>query len=332
MSLSALGLSSSTPKILARIGWVVVENTADVSGEAPGVTQNADDPLQATVGLNGRGSFNVICYYDENENGVYDPGEELKAFHLAEVAVDVYPSERVEQTSNANFFEKSNGVKTAIRSGGNTSQFAIKSSETAQVVGGGSDGMIGVDKIHLGWVQNGTADTVAVQYQSGHLAVESLHHGDFPILDANYDADVNRPFLIFGLPPGIVPTSHTAGITRDPVTDPSDPSGGQDRTVATADSPGIVFPSVMNASPAVTLSGVNDFAIFLSAYSDDFNRTYASDLMVSWTVQYSYAQSNGVWTNTGSSIVASTSSIQPATLSSIGVKTTGPLYVDEVDI
>ena len=58
MSLDASGLSPSTSKILAKIQWAVVRNADDVvAGELPSITQNPDNPLQATVSLNAMGSF-----------------------------------------------------------------------------------------------------------------------------------------------------------------------------------------------------------------------------------------------------------------------------------
>jgi hypothetical protein len=329
MLMTAAGLSPATAAVLDGIKWTIVRNSADIAaGADPTITQDASKPLQATVDLNGEGSFNVICYYDSNGNGTYDAGEELKVFHLAEVGVVVAAGAGSVTTDNADFAARPYLTTATILQDGNfAGPYAIQMSEPVQLIGGGADGMIGVDKIHMGFVQDGLSDNFAVQYKNGNVATTRLTAGSYPILDSSYHPNPGEPSAIFTLPIGkLFPLPKAPGPARDqPAT--ADPAGGEDRTVTTADSPSEEFQNTSRSSPASSTSGGYTFVAYLSAYSDDFGQSYDGYLAVNWSESFQFSSVLGHWVNLGSAVSSTVSVLPaPATLESLGAKTNGPIF------
>jgi hypothetical protein len=170
--------------------------------------------------------------------------------------------------------------------------------------------MIGVDDVHIGLLQNGTADTAAVTYANGTVKREHLKgsapDAGFPVLDATYYPNPAEPFAIFiintGATPG--PGKYGPGTRRDPVSG-DDPNGGQDRTLDTVDSPTIGFDTTDAGSQAVSTTGANEFSDYIAAYSDDYDKMYVGYINTYWIAQFQYTRSPaGVWQNSGSSITA----------------------------
>lgn len=327
--LSAIGLSSTASTVLQRINWTVLRNAADkVKAPNPTITENATNPLKASLTLNGIGSFNAIAYYDADGNGKFSFGEQLQVFHVAEVGVKVKVGGKI-VASSAHFAATDGGTRTRIVSGDfKGSSFAITSVETVQVVGGGADGMIGVNKIHVGWIQNAIADSFAVKYKNGKTEIETLAGAaTFPILDSTYPATGGR--TIFGLPPTAQnPPPASPGPLRDPVTG-VDSAGGQDRSVATADSPVVAFDDLFpgSTSPAISTDGSNVFKNYLSAYSDDYNQSYAAFMVVNWSARFKFIKKNGKWVNNGSKVGDTVQVFTaPTSLAALGAKTSGPLF------
>jgi hypothetical protein len=333
LPLISIGISDTSAAVLNGVKWTVVRNTDDVaSGPDPVVTPDRSNPLAANVNLNqAQGSFNLICYYDSNANGVYDSGEELRIFHLAEVGV-VIQNDLSIIPSNASFTGGAvNRLFTQVVSGNfGGLHWAIQSSTTVQLIGGGGDGMLGVNSIHVGWLQNGVGDSAAVTYSNGNTKVEQLRAGSFPILDASYRIG---GYSIFELPPDDQdPVPPAPGPTRDPVVGP-DPSGGQDRTVSTADSPLLLFRTRIGGPgsgiTAVSTSGSNDFAEYLTAYSDDFDDTYTAYFKVNWSANFNLIKAaDGTWQNNGATVSESHSDFGGTgkLLSILDVTTSGPLF------
>jgi hypothetical protein len=332
MSLVATGLSPATPAVLGKIGWVIERNQTDIaSGATPALTVSAADPLEASVSLSGIGSFNLICYYDANSNGAYDAGEELKVFHLAEVSVMINAGAGSVTTNSSQFASRpyGSGQSTILQDGTFAGPYAIQMSEPVQLIGGGADGMIGLSKIHMGFVQDGLSDSFAVKYQNGNIAMTRLTDGSYPIMDASYPPNPSAPSAIFTLPIGqLYPRPKDPGPARD-LPGAADPAGGQDRTVTTADSPSEQLQNTSRGASASSTSGGSSFITYLSAYSDDFNRNYEGYLTVNWSEIYQFSNVLGHWVNTGSS-VSDTVNVLPAptTLEALGAKTTGPLFAD----
>ena len=136
----------------------------------------------------------MICYYDENDNNTYDGGEEVKVFHLAEVGIVVNPTVSSVTTDSTHFAVRPfDNLATIVQDGSFNGPFAIGLSQTVQVVGGGSNGEIGVDQVHLGFIQDGTSNNVAIAYQNGRTASVRLEKGTYPILDATYPANARDP-------------------------------------------------------------------------------------------------------------------------------------------
>lgn len=338
MSLQVSGLSPSTSKVLSRINWTVERNSDDeVTGALPILTQDPTDPLRATITMGAVGSFNVICYYDSNDNGSYDAGEEVKVFHLAEVAVNVLTGASSEVTDSTHFSSNEDDGFTYVNSGNiKSGLFALTSSDTVQVVGGGPSGMIGVDGVHVGFVQNGTADTAQGAYQNNksvHEVVKPL-----PVLDSSFNPSSQYPDAIYALPGAVLTSVINGGAqpalpgpTRDPVIG-SDPAGGEDRDIQTADAPAVGFKTDYFGSTLKSITGVNSFNLYLSAYSDDFNQSYMAYEVTAWTVNYNYMFSaNGPIVNNGSTVTETLTELPtPADFSTLRVRTTGPRYTDAI--
>ncbi len=333
INLAAIGLTPATRQVLEDVKFAVVRNATDVkTGINPTVFSAAGTPLLATLTLLGEvGSFNVICYDDLNGDSTYEPGEELQVFHLAEVDVVVQPG-GTEASSDAFFSATDDGSNTLIGSGDFVSKYAVTQKESVNVIGGGPDGLIGVDKIHLGYVQNGTSDNVQFGYGGGTRIAEVLRGATFPIVDSSYTQaqDNAFPSAIFGTPLDThrpLPDSEVETVTGN------DPAGGQDRTLDTGDSPAIGAPDRHGNNHLLTAAGTLGFTSVLSAYSDSFDRAFTGYLRFDWSATYNYtyataADGTGAWQNTGSTVSGTAMTLEiPATLEFLGVKTTGPVYI-----
>jgi hypothetical protein len=327
ISLLGEGLASDTQGISGLIHWAIQRNTSDVAaGALPTLQADPSDPnnpLKEQVSMNGVGSFNLICYVDVNGDGKYESGEEIKVFNVAEVGLTITQS--VVTPSSAHFAVNDNGNNTSISSGDFNNNPAMDAKDTIQVLGGGADGMIGVAKIHVGWVQNGVGDSFKATYSDNTTEIETIAPDQFPILDCTYaPAGANS---IYMLPPlGGVPAS--PGPTRDPVVG-ADPAGGQDRTVEFCDSPVCSAPDVSPSNAQLqSTTGSNDFKTYLSAYSDDYTNWYGAYAEIDWSAVFNVTtNAAGVRQNNGSSATAKVVAIQtPASLRSLGVITSGDQF------
>ena len=330
MGLEGINLDPETPQIMQKLRWAVVRNAADVAtGPDPTVTQSASDPLRATLSLDAEGSFNVICYYDANGNGTFDPGEQIKVANVAIVAVVVTATPDPVVPNSAYFgLNSDDGKSFDIGSGDSLFKNAITASESVQVIGGGPDGMLGVSSVHVGWVQNGTTDGVEYGAADGAIFDERLQHTAFPILDASYHAvDIDKyPAALFSTPPGQFPQA-APGVTRDPATG-AGLGGGQDRTVAFCDSPAIGYLDAVKGSPITTASGTLGFDDQLTAYSDGYSSNYIGLARFTWNAAYRFAKTAAGWQNSDSAITASEPEvIPPTTLAALGVRTGPPAYI-----
>jgi hypothetical protein len=339
IKLTAEGLAPNNADILSRVHWTVRRNQTDIAtGALPSIAPDPSDPTNPRkdqVSMNGVGSFNVICYLDANGNGQYDPGEEIKVFNLAEVGVTIIQNQS-QATPNSTYFAAAptrHGRDMKISSGNFSASFAMHYKDTVMLLGGGNNGMIGVSKIHLGWLQNGVSDTFKVTYADGNTESETLTApATFPILDSTYPAAAGHPNAILTLPPGADPNlPNEEDASRDSVVGPDPGGAGQDRTVDSCDSPAVVFPNAFpgTGSAPISTAGTNSFKVYLVAYSDDYNSWYGAYQEVDWSALFSYTNpGGGAWMNNGSTVTVTQNTVfaNPTDVQALNVTISGPRF------
>ena len=288
MDFSLSGFSPATDRTKSLLHWTVARNFQDaVTSDNPDLTVDPADSNTAHVQLDGVGSFNVIPYLDSNSNGKFDLGEQLRAFHLAIVYVDV---QNTNGTDGATQFrviqDQSNPTNPqylwALATGAsvpNGGLGTVNLSATIQYIGGGQDKTIGVLtsnhqlKIHSGWVGNIYSSSTFVDYGGGHSESQNiLDNASFPMLDILGNAVPNGGGSVFRA------SNHETN------------NGTSTSLVTAFDAPPIPFQNRHDfgdgagAIHALTIDGERSFKDFLTTYSDDFNQSYSSFVNVAWSV------------------------------------------------
>jgi GH25 family lysozyme M1 (1,4-beta-N-acetylmuramidase) len=287
------------------LSWDTERHINDaLTGTKPPITiNNNNDHTLATLdnspGKASAGSFNEIVYYDANGNGKYDVGEELCVLHLAIVSIQVGT---VNAQTPGTFSSSVNGAGAAFSSGTAGTPAITLNAPNVVLQGGGSDEMIGVSKIGVGFLQDGVSDSLTMAYGGAGQGVETLKPGgSFPILDGAHAASGGyTPFQQTPPPPA------------------ANPGGGESYNVSWNDYPGAGFDQTHAfganpASQATQLTGNNTFMTRLLAFSTDFNTTYTSYYAMQWACTFDFAwnAATNTWDDKGSSSTINSTSTSP---------------------
>jgi anti-sigma factor RsiW len=281
------------------------------------------------------GNFNLTCYYDTNGNNSYDSGEELRVLRWASVRTQ-FVSDSSFIRSNSVFVGSSNGVST-----GSATVHAMDLQVDVILEGGGTNAMIGVDRVTLGNV--GTlwhADDFVVNYPvptpappaPGNVAgTESENSGGpVPMVDTHRVTHGNQP---------------TGGDTAFRANSQNNnlgagPGGlGQIRRVVSFDSPAFgwdyLHPTTQNPWSA-TVNG-NAFREFIAGFSTSFPRNYVVIAFGEYSVVANGVNSSGTWASNSTAAVTSTSltnrvstNFTPQVGNASGVQVLGLSFVAEV--
>jgi len=176
--------------------WEVVRNPADNGGLAalanalPTLSTNAGKTLN--LSLNSIGSFSVIQYDDTDNDGNLDPGEPSCYMNIIIARVS-YTSNSDQTLTRPNAITAGIGQTTHTVDGGmpqkaivagvffgqfQAGQAGIEFEAKIDVVGGGADGRLGLDRLKSGWCNNSLEYTDLGTYASGATMKEYLTHDD----------------------------------------------------------------------------------------------------------------------------------------------------------
>jgi hypothetical protein len=245
------------------------------------------------------GNFNVICYYDSNNNSRFDAGEELRVLRMAVVRVTVKDAPAI--SSGVEF-----RPETDPTLGGVATQIAMLIDMNVLLEGGGQNRQIGIDKMHFGVVGNLTQHRSTANYpiptptppSPGNQAGQWIEDpgATLPMLDAG------------GIPRGTEPTGNKTVFRGGKVdTKSNTPDGmGQLAAIVADDEPGF-GPWFYKHPKTKNFWGTNDgeyqFTEFVAGYSDSFTKSYIVLATGKWTIKASGLNSGGLWTDDGKSKV-----------------------------
>lgn len=355
----SLTFDAATPVMIRSTGDIKLEATAKPPNLplAWDVQHAADDHKDLTLlpphvadgavtkrklTLNAFGSFHVFAFVDGNGNGLHSADEDGVAvnFHLVDVQVPAGAANN--RIINNAAFSRTRFVATTLTVDSATSRgrfsvlplingqygdaeftkHLISFKTTLHLFGGGANKRRGLDKVHTGYNQTTTADSMVATFADGRTERETLFVT--PIPPANLAPPPGGQVISDPAPPA-PPLATLAFPVRDTrFNDPgvgafiissSDanapdrknlPGGGQQRVARMIDSPAIGFDLVhpVTGSALASIAGSNDFEVFLCALSTDFDASFSVLGRAAWSTTYGTFTAAGGWTNAGAALTA----------------------------
>lgn len=334
--------------------WVVKRANDDAAALTGIPTNKVDGISKRLLTADATGSFHISAFVDCNGNGTRGDDEDGLTLNLNIVNIEIQPgaaSNRIitrdtlfnSTDSNANFLVVHSGSTHGTAPGVNasytdalfaTAPLAMK--VTVKLTGGGANQKRGVDKVFLGYIQQTTADSVVGTYADGRNLREFIAQ----------NAALASP-ITTGTPPGLAfPVRDTRGPsfsgTGTFIISSTDrditaiATGGEQRICRYIDPPAIVL-NLRHPVTNAALSGIagsNDFAVFLSAFSSDFDENFTVVASASWKATYGTFTAAGGWNNNGAHCTASGTSMtapaKPQKGESTDVERCPPNFVDNL--
>lgn len=247
------------------IRWTAIRNPADHSSlggrnDVPVVAVTANT-LRATLGTGSSGSFRIRPYIDCNGSSKYDIGEPSIPLNLV-LANAVVVSDR-SRAKNANLRVDFVGGFMRIQNGlwtGGLTDAGMTMDLVADVTGGGPDGLLGINSVFAGLVNNLHVDRINATYRDtsggggpvdhvltnvyvpNGLAAGAAFGGKRLFLPGAAPAELIFPHLDTGRHPGAGQGGDTACMGQSNVVSRPARAVGQRFTVQCIDSPMRVFP------------------------------------------------------------------------------------------
>jgi hypothetical protein len=221
-SLSGIPLEVTGRLWQGGVRWKVVRNPDDAAALQAAPFPNGDISVNPIVGSGTRlsldhvGSFSVVAYFDYNSNNDYDPGETCKFLNVVvcRVTLQVDRSQAHASKQRLDFGTLDSWKKDHVLQAEAPVAFQVRWGEfhfqgdqpdpalagvefeaVVDVVGGGPDGRLGVDRVHTGWSQNlWISSPPTTTYQQGHSVVRYI---------PNVPASILTPDFITGTVPGV---------------------------------------------------------------------------------------------------------------------------------
>jgi hypothetical protein len=163
----ALTAAATPPPESLQIVWKAYRNPLDAGaiggpGETPTLVAAAGDKLKAQLGLDERGAFRIRPFIDCNGSGEYEDREPSLPMNLVLVSAVMSGADRSTSTTVGNAVTVDSARFGIITGSFATAPFtvpqpagdAIVLNLDADLVGGGSDGTLGVDHVFGGVIQN----------------------------------------------------------------------------------------------------------------------------------------------------------------------------------
>lgn len=320
-----LKLTATASPATVPLTWAV-ERAADDTGLTGLPNHSADGgDRKRLLKTDATGSFHMMVFVDGNGGGKRDLEEDGITLNVNMVKVEVLAGAANNQIikrdtvftnsrSNASTLvvdsSTTAGAVPAVNAAYTDAEFVkycLSVKVTVKVTGGGANQRRGVDKVGVGYIQTTTADTVTGTYADGRTLKEVIFESAaladpvtsgtpaklaFPVRDTRGANDK-------GTGPFIVSSSDN---------DKSDiAAGGQKRVVRYVEPPAIAIAMShpVTSSALASISGSNNFSMFLCSFSSDFDENYTVTASSSWSVTYGTFTAAGGWTNAGASVTAS---------------------------
>ncbi len=336
------------------VSWAVDRAADDAAGLAGPPTDAADgSDLKHKLTADGVGSFHVTAFVDDDGDGKRGADEGGIILNVNIVDAEVMPGAASNQVTSRNTLFRKNrstagalvvdsgstgGTAPGVNAAYTDAEFLkhpLTMKMTIRLVGGGADKLRGTAEVRLGYIQTTTADSVTGTYADGRTLAEVIVQNAatadpitggapamlaFPVRDTRGAGDnASGPFII-----------SSSDVDKSNV-----PTGGLQRIVRYVDPPAIVLNMkhpVTNSNLA-SIAGSNDFAVFLSAYSTDFDANYAVVAEAAWSATYGTFTAAGGWTNAGAAITAPASMTvhaPPKRAADTTVERCPPNFVDNI--
>ena len=254
------------------VTWSVKPNQNTES--APTITPK-DGGKKAILKTDRPGSFSVVATL----------GSCKVVWNVVFVWVKVDPASSVISSQDTQFADSSQPGVTGFASGDFVpGKYAWQAKVKLELLGGGTDKKLGINKVKVHVLQNGVTDTLTGNYQAGGTALE-VPKGGLPVLDAT---GAGSPFIT---------NSVAATVTPDDVS--------KDREVWTGDSPAGAFPSSHQHTHKrlQSISGINAFVTTIASVSDEAPNSIVVHAKTAWSADFSgTVDAAGTYTPAGAKI------------------------------
>ena len=162
------------------IGWEI-ERAADDNptiggpGDLPTLTPDPNNSHRAELTLDENGSFIVRAFCDDDGDGVFTPGEDVRTLKIVMVRARLNRDNSTvnQRVVRTDFIGQGVNREVRVRYGvfTNRRNAAIDLDARVNIVGGGSNGRRGIhlSQVRGGWLNNGTGLNVRANYTAGHV-------------------------------------------------------------------------------------------------------------------------------------------------------------------
>lgn len=305
------------------IKWIV-EPWEDHTGD-PALSK--DNEVNTTCNTDGRGAYRIRAFVDTNSDGKMDKTESGIIFRVC--LVDITLIKKDVEGNKAHIANKLNHPSWVVVGTGAFGAYKLADvvmlgTCEADVLGGGADKKLGIDAVHIGWINNLTGHPIRGRYQDAVPNTSYVGYGycgnTGALTEPWYSAAPPGASLLPAAPtlPSGWPLLDTGRanpgdggsnvfLTRSQANDTTKVR----RTVLVDDSPGFPFPvdhPNNGARKLNQISGDTAFALYLSTYSTDAPHNWSIYGKADWTMHVDGAVArngagNYIWTDSGNSAV-----------------------------
>lgn len=256
-------LKATTRPANQPVKWEVKPNE---NSESPPTITPTDGGKKATLKTDKTGSFSVIATLDDTKvvwNVVF-------AWVKVKVNTSVIHGRNTNYADDG-FADGENSFRSGKFVGSHKNWYAMDAQVDVDIIGGGTAGTLGIEKVRLHTLQNGTADTLTGVYDWGDTALE-VPRGGLPILDSiskSSPVDTYDPNQVT-----IRPNNRTAS----------------HRTVWIGDSPTGAFRRRHRTNPSHLLRSITGTTTFVSAIASTTThapRSFNVQAKFEWTADFS---------------------------------------------
>ena len=318
-----LKLTASITPAGVPLSWDV-ERASDDAASLTGLPTHTKDgsDTKRKLSTDATGSFHVIAFVDCNKNSKRDPNEGAIILNVNIVNIEIIAGGANNKilTRNTLFSNTRSDANDLVIDSGTFKGYSVNTAYTdaefllhplgmkvtMKLTGGGSNQLRGTDKIGLGYIQSTTADSVKGTY-SDNRTVKEVIVQNVGIADPIKSG--TPTMLAFPVRDTRGAANSGTGVFINSSTDVEKSNlakGGQKRVARFIDPPAIVIPMKhpVTNSNLKSISGSNDFEVFLSAYSSDFDENYTAIATETWSITYgTYTAAHG-WKKTGAAVTA----------------------------
>jgi outer membrane protein OmpA-like peptidoglycan-associated protein len=270
----------------------------------PTLTPNVANPLLATMVTNAVGSFHIRPFVDTNGNGRFDAAGREPFLIMNLVLVRV--TENQDNSTRQNNFSVAQGTTVAgvavpgsiavssgtfnIASPGTT---AIHMNVQADLVGGGDDGLRGVDRVFAGWVNNESANETVLGTFLDSTVAPPVNHTSASVFVSNIGS-ANGPG------PSFLPTDAAPALLAPPLLDTGRNPGGRGGDTACLRSSRIRTRTTLRTAAAPAAVGQRLLVEAVDSPSDGENRVhpgFPAARLVRFRFGLTFRASLCFWTN-----------------------------------